>query len=265
MSYTDDRARRDPESTDGRRPVVLLPPDIQTVDTHRGPLPQYVSQRHYADAILEAGGLPLVPPAVTDEAALDQLVRMADALVLPGGGFDIDPALYGEPMHEKCGSLKPERTNLERALLVRAEEQGIPILGVCGGMQLMNVVRGGTLWQDLGAQVGTPIGHQQPGPKHEPAHGVTVKAQTQLARLVGEGALASLPVNSTHHQAVKALGSGLVATAEATDGIVEAFEDPGRAFFVGVQWHPESMREAPHRAIYRGLIDAARARMASVT
>lgn len=248
-----------------RRPVVLLPPDIQTIETRRGPLPQYVSQRQYADAILEAGGLPLVPPAVTEEDALDQLVELADALVLPGGAFDIDPALYGEARHERCGELKPERTRLERDLLARAEQKGIPVLGVCGGMQLMNVVHGGTLWQDLDAQVGTPIGHQQPGPKHEPAHDVVVKAGTLLARVVnggGEGdTRLALPVNSTHHQAVKVLAPGLVPTAEASDGIVEAFEDPRRAWYVGVQWHPESMREPAHRAIYRGLVDAARARM----
>lgn len=256
--------------TSSMRPVVLLPPDIQTIETRRGPLPQYVSQRQYADAILEAGGLPLVPPAVTDEGALDQLVQLAEALVLPGGAFDIDPSLYGEARHERCGELKPERTELERALLVRAERKGIPILGVCGGMQLMNVVRGGTLWQDLDAQVGSPVGHQQAGPKAEPAHVVTVKAGTALARVVNGGSSAAtttvhveLPVNSTHHQAVKTLGAGLVATAEASDGIVEAFEDPALPWYVGVQWHPESMREMPHRAIYRGLVDAARARMVS--
>lgn len=243
------------------KPIVLLPPDLDVVQGRRGPIRQMVSQRQYVDAILEAGGLPIVPPATTDETALDQLVALADALVLPGGAFDIDPALYGETLHERCGELKPERTELERALLVRAERKGIPVLGVCGGMQLMNVVRGGTLWQDLDAQVETQIPHQQTGPKNHAAHHVDVTPSTRLAALVGTSPAASLPVNSTHHQAIKALGAGLVATARASDGIVEAIEDPDRAFFLGVQWHPESMAEAPHRAIYRGLVDAARARI----
>src|SRR5258705_9713343 len=111
-------------SDDVKRPVVILPPDTEIITTKRGPQPRYVSQRQYMDAIVEAGGLPLIPPTTADDDALDQLVEMADALVLPGGGFDVDPALYGEQPHEKLGELKPERTNLERGLLVRAEKKG---------------------------------------------------------------------------------------------------------------------------------------------
>jgi putative glutamine amidotransferase len=242
------------------RPVVLIPPDIETIDTKRGPQPRLVSQRQYTDAVLDAGGLPLIPPVTTDAAHLDQLVAIADALVLPGGAFDIDPALYGEQRHEKLGDLKPERTELERALLARAEAKGIPILGVCGGMQLMNVSRGGTLVQDLDAQKPENVGHQQKGPKHEPAHDVSIKDVTKLRAIVGDASL--LPVNSTHHQSVKKLGRDLIATAIAEDGVVEAFEDPKRPFFIGVQWHPESMREAAHRAIYRALVETARTRRA---
>jgi putative glutamine amidotransferase len=201
--------------------------------------------------------LPLVPPPVTDAAALDQLVALADALVLPGGAFDIDPALYGEPRHERCGELNPERTDLERALFTRAEARGLPVLGVCGGMQLINVVRGGTLWQDLASQVPGQRGHQQEGPKDRPCHDVDVQADSQLARIVGT---TRLPVNSTHHQAVKAVGCGLVVSAVATDGVTEGIEDPRRPFLLGVQWHPESMRDVPQRAIYRALVEAARAR-----
>lgn len=241
-----------------RRPVVLLPPDIETVQGKRGPVPQYVSQRQYADAIIEVGGLPLIPPALTDDAALDQLIALADALVLPGGAFDIDPALYGEEQLPACGALKPERTALEQALLARAEAKGIPVLGVCGGMQLMNVARGGTLWQDLESQTGTPIEHQQAGPKTFSAHPVNVTPGTRLAAVAQQ---LRLPVNSTHHQATKTLGRNLVVAAVAEDGIVEALEDPRLPFYVGVQWHPESMGEAAHRAIYRGLVDAARARL----
>ncbi len=244
-----------------RRPVVLLPPDIQTVQTRRGPVATFVVQRPYTDAIWQAGGLPVTMPMLKDAQALDQLVAMADALVLPGGAFDIDPSLYGESLHDQCGELKPERTNLERALLARAEHKGLPILGVCGGMQLMNVSRGGTLWQDLLSQRAGSEEHQQAGPKHEEAHRVVLQSGTKLAALVGAGE--QLGVNSTHHQGVKTLGGGLIVTATATDGLIEALEDPTLPFYLGVQWHPESMQEAPQRAIYRGLLDAAQARITS--
>jgi len=236
------------------RPIVLVPPDLETKATRRGPVPTLELQRPYADAVWQAGGLPLVPPPVSDAAALDQLVALADALVLPGGAFDIDPALYGEAMHEHCGALKPERTALERALFERALARGLPVLGVCGGMQLINVVRGGALWQDLGAQAPSPLSHQQAAPKDQAAHEVDVVAGTLLARTVG---VARLPVNSTHHQAVKRVGAGLVVSARATDGLVEGIEDPSKPFLLGVQWHPEAMGEAPQRAIYRALVEAA--------
>lgn len=241
-----------------KRPVVLLPPDLQTAQTRRGPVGTVVVQRPYLDAIFEAGGLPLVTPPLVDGAALDQLAALADALVLPGGAFDIDPALYGEPLHPRCGELKPERTALERALLERALARGLPVLGVCGGMQLINVTRGGTLWQDLDSQVPGNSGHQQAEPKDRACHEVDVVAGSQLARVV---AVATLPVNSTHHQAVKSVGRGLVVTARATDGTIEGLEDPSLPFLLGVQWHPESMGEAPQRAIYRALVDAAARRV----
>jgi len=241
-----------------KRPVVLLPPDLDVNDTHRGPLPVMITQRPYTTRILDAGGLPLVMPPV-DEAGLDQLIALADALVLPGGGFDIDPRHYGEDILPECGHLKPERTDLEWGLLVRAEKKGIPVLGICGGMQLMNVVRGGSLLQDLPSQKPSSIVHTQKGSKTLPSHGVVVDAGTQLARIIGSDAL-HLPVNSTHHQAINKLGRDLVVTARADDGVVEGIEDVAKAFFVGVQWHPESMDEGPHRAIYRALVEAAQAR-----
>lgn len=236
------------------KPIILVTPDIETVDTRRGPAQRYVGPREYLDAIVDAGGAPVLVPYAVD--ALDALVAVAHGVVLSGGAFDVDPALFGEAPHEKLGTLKPDRTKTEVALYEKATQRGLPLLGVCGGMQLVNVLRGGTLWQDLPSQAPSHVPHEQAGPKHEAAHDVAVVAGTRLAALVGA---TKLGVNSTHHQAVRALAPGLAASAVADDGVVEAFEDPARPFFVGVQWHPEAMRDAAHRAIYRGLVDAAKA------
>ncbi|HEY6099754.1 MAG TPA: gamma-glutamyl-gamma-aminobutyrate hydrolase family protein, partial [Anaeromyxobacter sp.] len=131
-----------------------------------------------------------------------------------------------------------------------------PVLGVCGGMQLMNVVRGGTLYQDLRADTGL-AGHQQLEPKDVPSHDAVVARGTHLATLVAEGAV---PVNSTHHQAVRDPGHGVLVSARAPDGVVEAIELPDLPFAVGVQWHPEAVmrHDARQLAIYRGLVQAAR-------
>jgi putative glutamine amidotransferase len=248
-----------------RRPVVLVTPDLETRTGHRGPIGYLQLQRYYATAVVEAGGLPLLPPPLqhTPDAddVLDQLIADVDALLITGGGHDVDPRLYGEAPLPECGDALPERTDLELALLRRAEARDLPVLGICGGLQVLNVARGGTLWQDLPTQRPGDVAHTMKGPKTRAAHDVVVAAGSRLAAITGHaGAALPLGVNSTHHQAVKDLGRGLVVSAVAGDGIVEAVEDPGRRFVLGVQWHPEAMPEAPHQALYRALVDAARAR-----
>jgi putative glutamine amidotransferase len=248
-----------------RRPVVLVTPDLDTRTGHRGAVDYLQVQRYYTTRVLDAGGLPLLPPPVATrndaDAILDQLIAAADAVVITGGGHDVDPRLYGEESLPACAAPLPERWDLELGLLRRAEARGLPVLGICGGMQLMNVARGGSLWQDLPTQRPGDVAHTMKGPKTRAAHDVVVVAGTRLAAITGHaGATLPLGVNSTHHQAVKALGDGLVVSAVAADGVVEAFEDPARRHHVGVQWHPEAMPDEPHRALYRDLIDAARTR-----
>jgi putative glutamine amidotransferase len=240
---------------------VLLTPDREVRPLRRGPTAFYDLDSRYADAILDAGGIPIVAPYCTDPRALDALIEKSDALVLTGGDFDVDPSLFGEEPHPALGTIKPERTAFERALLARAETRGMPVLGVCGGMQLMNVVRGGTLWQDLSSQLQSAGEHQQPGAKSEPAHDVIIEHASVLSRITSTADTSAhvLPVNSTHHQAVKSVGRGLVASASTSTGLVEAIEDPTLPFYVGVQWHPEAMPTARQRAIYAALVDAARA------
>lgn len=224
-----------------------------TLDVDRGG-GRYTLEARYVEAVLAAGGLPILLPHARDVAGA--YLALLDALVVTGGAFDVPPELYGEARRDVCGALQPERTAFERDLVEAALAARLPVLGVCGGMQLMNVVRGGTLHQDLPADTGI-AGHEQPAPKDAPSHDVLVAPGTQLASLVGAG---PLPVNSTHHQAVKEPGAGVLVSARAADGVVEAIELPDLPFALGVQWHPEAVarHEPRHAALYRGLVQAAR-------
>ena len=227
---------------------------------------RYQLGRAYADAVAEAGGLPLLLPHLPSLAG--ELLGALDGLVITGGAFDVPPSLYGEARRPACGPEKAERTQAELGLLSAALAAGVPVLGVCGGMQLLAVARGGALYQDLTADraaggawpatLGSPaVGHEQPPPKDRPTHLVSVRPGTRLAALVGE---APLPVNSTHHQGVRVAGEGVVVSAVAPDGLVEALELVDHPFALGVQWHPEAAarHEPRHAAIYRGLVAACR-------
>jgi putative glutamine amidotransferase len=239
-----------------RRPVVGLTPDVgETVARPARPaLPQYELKQAYADAVLGAGGLPVVLPYSDDERAAAEAVSLCDAVVVTGGAFDIPPEAYGAKAHRLIGRLKLGRTRFEQRVLRAALEARKPVLGVCGGMQLLAVEVGGTLWQDIREQVPGAADHEQKVDPRQPGHSARVVSGTQLARIVGADIV---QVNSTHHQAVRDAGPAVVS-AIAPDGVIEAIELPDR-FALGVQWHPELMAGAEHLALYRALVDAARA------
>ncbi len=215
---------------------------------------RYELKRSYADAVLAAGGLPVLIP-YGDASAAGAYLGLCDGLLITGGDFDIPPEQYGEERRAGCGPAKSARTVFESALVEAALTARLPLLGICGGMQLLNVLRGGSLYQHLPDDLS--LSHEQPAPKDRPSHEVEVAPGTLLARLVGA---AALPVNSTHHQAVKRPGTGVLVAARASDGVVEAIELPDLPFALGVQWHPEAClaHEPRHAALFRGLVDAAR-------
>jgi putative glutamine amidotransferase len=192
----------------------------------------------YIEAIQRAGGLALmIPPDDRFEDGPDQLLDLLDGLILAGGN-DIDPAVYGAERHPETHFLVPERDRAELALATRAVERDLPVLGICRGMQLINVAFGGTLTQHLPEELGHEEHRRTPGSFEGSEHDVRLTAGSLAARAAGEELHST---KSHHHQGVATLGDGLEVTGHSTlDDLPEAIEAPGRRFVLGVQWHPEA-------------------------
>jgi putative glutamine amidotransferase len=223
-------------------------------------LPRLCQNRAYIDALIRAGAVPLLIPHLTDKAMLRTVYEQLDGLLLPGGE-DVDPIHYGESRHEKCGPSSLERDETELTLSRWAIEEGKPLLAICRGIQVLNVALGGTLVQDLHAQVPGAEKHDwYPGyPRDNLPHTVAVEPQTRLSSLVGSGSLA---VNSLHHQAIKEVAAGLIVAARAPDRVVEAVEIKDHPFALAVQWHPEELARDDARAqcLFDALASASRSR-----
>ena len=234
------------------RPVIGVVP---LVDEGRD---SYWMLPGYFDGIQEAGGVPVMLPLTDDASVLERALSVCDGVLITGGQ-DVSPALYGEKSPEAvalCGELCPARDRMEAALLPMALERDLPVLGVCRGIQVINAVLGGTLWQDLPKQRPSDVEHHGLPPYEEPVHEVEVLSGTPLAAAIGEGAYA---VNSYHHQAVRELAPGLEAMAKASDGIVEAVWRPQSRFLWAVQWHPEFSHvvDEKSRKIFSAFAEAA--------
>lgn len=189
----------------------------------------------YMDGVTEAGGLPIMLPPTDDPAEIEQLVRTCDGIVITGGQ-DVDPALYGEERKPTCKELAPERDRMEPTLIAEALRQDKAILGICRGIQALNVALGGTLYQDLPTEHPSEITHSMDAPYDRAEHTVDVIDGTPLAKVLGAG---ELGVNSYHHQAIHDLAEPLRPMALAPDGLIEAVWDPSHHFVWAVQWHPE--------------------------
>lgn len=219
-----------------RRPLIAV---TATTEIIRGISRVRVNEA-YTRAIEQAGMLPLVIPPLHDERRAAAVAASVDGLVLTGGE-DIDPARYGAPPHAKTDRAHEARDRTEIALVVAARTIALPTLAICRGLQILNVALGGTLVQDIPTERPNALDHAPGGPRDSRVHPVQVVEGSRLAGALGASAL---QVNSSHHQALDAIASGLVVTASAPDGTVEGAEWPGdRWWMVGVQWHPEELTE----------------------
>ena len=212
----------------------------------------------YKQAVLHVGG---------DVRIVEVSMRVDEALgglhgLMLTGGDDVAPVRYGERRHDKTVEIEPERDEFELALVAAAHARQLPIFAICRGIQVLNVAHGGTLVQDIPAQVTGAVNHSLPVPPNTSyalAHEVWVERDSLLSRLMGDRLNAdACEVNSRHHQAVKAVAAGFRVVATAPDGVIEAIEDPAGCFCLGVQWHPENFwRTGEFRPLFEGFLEAA--------
>lgn len=189
----------------------------------------------YAEMLLAAGAVPMVLPLSADHEVLDRALKACAGVVFCGG-HDLAPELYGQTAGPALEATCPERDAMEPYVFAQARAAGMPILGICRGLQLINVCMGGTLYQDLPTERPSEIAHSMQAPYDRAVHSVELAEGGLLARLIGARCIG---VNSCHHQAVRELGAGLCVEATAADGVVEAVRGDGYPFMLGVQWHPE--------------------------
>ncbi len=235
-------------------PVIGFSLDYETGGGY-SKLPWYALRENYMQSVAAQGAVPVALPH--EPSCVPHYLDMLSGLVITGGAFDIPPSLYGEASVHETVSLKENRTAFEWAITRGALARNMPILGICGGEQLLAVVLGGALHQHVPeAYPESDIAHEQPNPRNEPGHTVAIKEGTLLHRIVGA---AEAAVNSAHHQAVARVPEGVVINAQANDGVIEGIEKPDHPFCLGVQWHPEYAVTEADTKIFAAFVEACRA------
>jgi putative glutamine amidotransferase len=240
------------------KPLIGVTPDYNPGDRKEsgGREATFFLRARYICAIEDLGGLPVILPLVEDPGDRRRLLCQLDGLLLTGSGPDLPPALYGERQRYRFRVMSRRRAEFELDAARWAAACDLPLLGICGGMQAINVAFGGSLIQDIASEVASPLEHQQRARATECSHTVAIVSGSRLRRIVGRP---RLRVNSAHHQSVKRVAPGLVASAVASDGVIEALESPHHRFLLGVQWHPEWLydRSIVHEKLFRAFLAAA--------
>ncbi len=234
------------------KPVIGITLDEEEKTTYSN-YPWYAARKNYSDSIVKSGGVSVFLP--NNPSSINKYLSIINGLVITGGDFDIDPKIYGQNIQSSKVSIKENRTDFEFKLTKQALKKDIPILGICGGHQLINVIFGGTLIQHIPDALDTKINHEQTNPRNEASHFINIKKGTKLFNIVKSK---KMFVNSAHHQAVNRLGRKLVASAFSDDGVIECIESNDYSYCVGVQWHPEFLIDKKDISIFKSLIDSAK-------
>ncbi|MCP5369211.1 MAG: gamma-glutamyl-gamma-aminobutyrate hydrolase family protein [Rickettsiaceae bacterium] len=217
--------------------------------------PWYALRACYSERVKEAGGVAMMIPY--DIHSIESIIQNIDGLIIPGGDEDINPTFYGQEIISDKVKVNDLRANFELLLTQHALEINLPLLGICNGMQIINVVQGGTLIQHIPDVIKSIINHEQPYPKDIPTHSVTITQGTILASL---SETSEIMVNSTHHQAIDKIGKDLVISARADDGIIEAIESVKHHFVIGVEWHSEYANSQLDKNLFSKLVQFAKNR-----
>ncbi|MCP4678183.1 MAG: gamma-glutamyl-gamma-aminobutyrate hydrolase family protein [Deltaproteobacteria bacterium] len=248
------------------KPIIGVTPDTHSGRKLKTRTPKekivYLWDQYLA-ALFDQGATPVILPVTTNKTQIRSMVERLDGVMLAGGNFDVPPELFGEKPKPWLGPLKPERSQFEIGLVLEAVRKNLPVLGICGGMQAINVAFGGTLYQDIGKERPKSRSHQQKLRADKTCHQVKVAGGTKLRAIVagrrGKDDI-RLRVNSTHHQAIRDVAPGYTVNAVATDGVIEGIEKEGTGFVLGVQWHPELLfkKHQPHSRILGAFVRAAK-------
>jgi len=235
-----------------RSPRILIPIPIQDAEKRR-----YTLGKNYIRSLIACGATPILLPTSLDHAAWRDLYAEADGVLLTGGG-DVEPTVFGEEKHPTTDDINPERDNIEIALAQWTLKDDTPMFAICRGIQVVNVALGGSLIQDIPSQYGQSIEHRGSAvgaARDQVLHDVCIEPGARITEVFGPG---NVGVNSFHHQAIKALGDGLIVTSRAPDGIIESVEAPGHRYYLGVQWHPEDMTTGREDmlALFQSFVDA---------
>lgn len=238
--------------------IIGISSNIEIIsDTHNLGKERSILNQDYVKAVIHSGGVPLILPIIEHQELIEAQVSSIDALVI-SGGYDVHPFLYNEEPHILLENVYPERDHYEKSLIETAYRLKKPILGICRGMQLLNVVFGGSLYQDVSLIDGDLIQHRQKSRSHSLSHCVYIVPDTRLFSIFKQE---KIQTNSYHHQAVKRLAPEFKISAKAKDGVIEGIEKEGDHFILGVQWHPEGfcLQNTYMLQLFRELVHAAHA------